>query len=324
MYNNIKLEKNLYNLAGKSFTQALSDLDPDSGYANTELFGLDAFERQLKRFDIKVSGANSDMVEKFFQTTESAVLFPEFVKREIKQGMNSAVLPEIAAATTSTHMLDYRGFSVNENKVPYSTATAPGAALPETTITLDTALVSLSKFGRVITASYEAIRQQRLDAFGVTLRAIGAQIARAVIKQAVEVLTDGVTPLAMTGSVFNYAELAAFWSKFGEYNMTTVLASPATIASILAFDQMKYACHDFMETGMVKTPFGTTLVKSSAVADNVLIGLDKSCALEMVNGSDVILEIDKLLDRQMDRTVVSITTGFTKIIPDAVKVLSIA
>ena len=53
MYNDIKLEKGLYNLAGKSFTQALTEADPDENYADSSLAGLDAFERQLKRFDIK-------------------------------------------------------------------------------------------------------------------------------------------------------------------------------------------------------------------------------------------------------------------------------
>ena len=69
MYNNIKLEKGLYSITGKTFTQALAELDPDANYENTELKGLDAFERQLKRFDIKVKGANSDRVEKFFIST---------------------------------------------------------------------------------------------------------------------------------------------------------------------------------------------------------------------------------------------------------------
>ena len=32
MYNDIKLEKGLYNLSGKSFTAALEELDPTSAY----------------------------------------------------------------------------------------------------------------------------------------------------------------------------------------------------------------------------------------------------------------------------------------------------
>ena len=96
MYNSVKLDKGLYNLSGKSFSEALAELDPDTNYTDTELSGLDAYERQLKRFDIKVSGENCDTVEKFFLTTESAVLFPEFVKRAIKAGMNSSALSEFA------------------------------------------------------------------------------------------------------------------------------------------------------------------------------------------------------------------------------------
>ena len=44
------------------------------------------FFYEIKRFDIKVKGAGSDRVEKFFWSTESAVLFPEFVSRVVRQG----------------------------------------------------------------------------------------------------------------------------------------------------------------------------------------------------------------------------------------------
>ena len=67
VYENIKLEKGLYT-TGKSFTQALEELDPSENYIGTELEGLDAYQRQLKRFSIRVSGKGSDRVEKFFKT----------------------------------------------------------------------------------------------------------------------------------------------------------------------------------------------------------------------------------------------------------------
>ena len=100
MYNDIKLEKGLYNLAGKSFIQVLEERDPDENYDGTPLSNLDAFERQLKRFDIKISGENCDKVEKFFVTTESAVLFPEFVRRAVNAGMEDSILGDIVAVKT--------------------------------------------------------------------------------------------------------------------------------------------------------------------------------------------------------------------------------
>ena len=324
MYNSVKLDKGLYNLSGKSFSEALAELDPDTNYTDTELSGLDAYERQLKRFDIKVSGENCDTVEKFFLTTESAVLFPEFVKRAIKAGMNSSALSEIVAARTSTNSTDCRGISIvaEENK-PYSSAVMEGENLPETAIKLSSSLVSMSKFGRSISTTYETIRNQRLDVLSVSLMSIGAQIANAIFAQAVGVLTEGVTADTTEGT-FTYSELAKFWGKFGSYDMTTIIAKPETMAEILSFEQMKNASGDFMSTGAVKTPFGAKLIKSDAVADGTIVGLDRTCALEMINGSDIVLETDKLIGRQVETIAVSVTTGFAKIIPEAVRVLEIA
>ena len=97
-FNEIRLEKGMYGTPGKSFTQVLESLDPSENYKGTPLEGLDAYQRQLKRFDIRVKGAGSDAVEKFFRTSESSVLFPEYVARSVKQGMEeSNILPYITA-----------------------------------------------------------------------------------------------------------------------------------------------------------------------------------------------------------------------------------
>ena len=103
-FDTIKLEKGMYAESGRSFSRVLEELDPGEQYRGTALEGLDAYQRQLKRFDIKVKGALSDVVEKFFHTTESAVLFPEFVTRAVRQGMaEENLLPHIPAAVTQFH-----------------------------------------------------------------------------------------------------------------------------------------------------------------------------------------------------------------------------
>ena len=57
-FDNIKLDKGLYSTT-KGFTASLEEIDPSENYIGTELEGLDAYQRQLKRFDIKVSGRDS-------------------------------------------------------------------------------------------------------------------------------------------------------------------------------------------------------------------------------------------------------------------------
>ena len=84
-FDNIRLEKGMYRESGKSFSQVLESLDPSEAYKGTALEGTDAFQRQLKRFGIRAKGIGSDTVEKFFSTFESAVLFPEFIARVVRQ-----------------------------------------------------------------------------------------------------------------------------------------------------------------------------------------------------------------------------------------------
>ena len=95
-YDNLKLEKGMYRQEGMNFTQVLESLDPSENYRGTALEGTDAFQRQLKRFGIRAKGAGSSPVEKFFRTMDSAVLFPEYIARTVRQGMEeNDILPSI-------------------------------------------------------------------------------------------------------------------------------------------------------------------------------------------------------------------------------------
>lgn len=100
-FENITLEKGMYGVPGKNFTQVLEELDGSQNYAGTPFAGLDAYQRQLKRFGIRVSGANCDTVEKFFTSSQSAALFPEYVARAVRLAFTGTLqrLPQRAAVT---------------------------------------------------------------------------------------------------------------------------------------------------------------------------------------------------------------------------------
>lgn len=321
MFNTIKIEKGLYNLSGKSFSQALEALDPSENYTDG-LAKLDAFERQLKRFDIKVKGVNADKVDKFFRSAESALLFPEFVRRAVESGLNSGCVNKIAAAMSAIDGIDCRGIILSDGETAYGTDIAIGGAVPESSISLTSEPVALKKFARLINAPYEAIRQQRLDVFAVALRAVGAKLAKAIETSAISTLVDAATEVEMTGSGFNYAELASFWGNFTSCEMNAVVCSPATAAKILAFDEMNKAVTT--TAGNMLTPFGAEIVVSSAVSDDTVIGMDKSCALEFIRGGEVVVEVDKLISKLSEAAAVAVNAGFSVISSDAVKVLKIA
>ena len=191
-FENITIEKGMYQTKG-GISGALEKLDPSENYRGTALEGLDAFSRQLKRFDIKVNGRNSDCVEKFFQSSNSAALFPEYVSRAVMQGMERAdILPNLVATVTDIEGMDYRSIaSVPSEDDKSLKLVGEGAKIPQTEVKTRENLVKLHKRGRMLVASYEALRFQRLDLFTVTLNQIGAYIARAQLKDAIDVLVNG-------------------------------------------------------------------------------------------------------------------------------------
>ena len=80
---------------------------------------------------------------------------------------------------------------------------------------------------------------------------------------------------------------------------------------------------NFQGTGTLASPLGAKLLRTSAMPEGKLIGLDKNYALERINGSDVLVEYDKLIDRQIERAAITSISGFAKPYQDASKVLSI-
>ncbi len=332
-FDNVRLEKGMYHEAGRSFTQVLEKLDPSEQYRGTALEGLDAYQRQLKRFDIRVKGAGSDVVEKFFKTAQSAVLFPEYIARAVKAGMEEAnVLPDITATETVIDGMDYRSIMSVPEEERELKQVAEGASIPQTTVRTRDNLVKLHKRGRMLVASYEAIRFQKLDLFSVTLRQIGAQIGRMLLEDAVDVIVNGdgngnpakVSSVAQAGRL-TYEDLVAFWNDFEPYQLNALLVGTDTLPKLLDLRQMRdpEAGLDFHGTGRMVTPMGAKVLRSSAVPAGKILGLDKNYALEMVKAGDVMVEYDKIIDRQLERAAITTISGYAKIFEDASRVLTV-
>ena len=332
-FDNIRLEKGMYT-SGRSLTEVLEELDPSENYKGSSLEGLDPFQRQLKRFDIKVGGAHSDPVMKFFETSDSAALFPEYVSRAVKQGIDfSDKLKDIVATKTIINGMDYRSVvSEPTDDEKELKPVAEGAALPQTNVRTSENLVKLIKRGRMLVASYEAIKYQKLDLFTVTLRQIGAHIAREQLKDAVNVIVNGdgnnnaaSTVSLTTSGTLTYADLIKLWAGLAPYELNTMLAPTDMMQKLMGLSEMKDALAGltFQGTGRMITPLGAKLLHIPSMTSGSIIGLDKNCALEMVQSGNIVMDSDKLIDRQLDKAAVSCTAGFSKIFADSAKILSL-
>ena len=339
-FDNLKLEKGMYRQEGMSFTQVLESLDPSENYRGTALEGTDAFQRQLKRFGIRAKGAGSSPVEKFFRTMDSAVLFPEYIARTVRQGMEeNDILPAITATTTVIDSMDYRSIYselTDEDKALRNVE--EGAVIPATQVKTKEHLVNLTKRGRMLVASYEAVRFKKLDLFGVMRRQIGAYIQKMQLADAVEVLMNGdgndnasviyavgSDPISGTSGNLGYDQLVEFWGQFDPYTMNTILCSTSTMTKLLKIPELQNPLTglNFQGTGKLTSPLGAQLHRTGAVEDGMIIGLDNRYALELVRAGDVLVEYDKLIDRQLERAAITSISGFGKICTEAAAVLKV-
>lgn len=325
-FDNIKLEKGLYT-TGKSFTAALEELDPTENYKGTALEGLDAYERQLKRFDIKVSGSNSDPVSKFFATTDSSALFPEYVARAVRTGIESnAIVDDVVATVTEIDSMDYRSIKTNftDDDITLEEVNE-GGQIPELTIKLSDKLTNLKKHGKMLVASYEAIKFQKLDLFTTVLRQIGDHIARSEFKQAISAVDEEDIKKSTASKVdFSYNDLLGLWANLTPYNMNTIVVGKDEYIKMLSMPEFRDANAglNFHGTGKPITPFGAKIILSEDLND-AMLGFDKHYAFEKVQAGGVITEFDKLIERQLERAVISTITGFSVIYPDAINAVNL-
>ena len=155
-FENITLEKGMYSgPPARALPRCWRSWTARKNYRGTSLEGLDAFQRQLKRYHIKVSGPGSDQVEQFFASAGSAALFPEYVARAVRQGMERASkVTDLVATVTKVDGMDYRTIDP-EGGTWEPTTVAEGAQLPQATLRLSSGLVKLYKRGQVLQSSYE-------------------------------------------------------------------------------------------------------------------------------------------------------------------------
>ena len=120
------------------------------------------------------------------------------------------MLSDLTAVETHTDSSQYLGCTITETDA-YGTV-AQGAAMTSSTILEATTALTLNKYGRLVKASYVAVRRQRLDVFAVLLKSVGMQLGQALMQQAITTLTTTVgSTTAKAGSALAYSDLATLY-----------------------------------------------------------------------------------------------------------------
>lgn len=354
--NEIQLSLDLYRKAnekGMTFSQYLETIDPSSEYGPNEK--LDAFERQLKRFGIVPKtdlskGIVASKVEAFYQTQESAVLFPEFINRVAREAiMADDILKFLVAVTTPIDSDAYRTFYVQDQpEAAQKKRVAQGAELPVSELVGQENAIRLYKYGRRLKITYEAARRMRVDLLGIHVKRIMQQANIDKAEEALNVIVNGdgnnnaavnYNKTALQGGVatdaLSYKGWLAYLIKFYPYQLNTVIAGegetielltmqPPNVDPLKLIEQLR-AGGTSSGANLAQPLFSNYDVVYVANAPaGKLVGIDRRYALEMVTevGSDIV-ETQKLISSQWNEIAISEVSGFGVLLPDARRILTL-
>lgn len=329
----MKLAKEMYKEAhskGLTFSELLAIESP------SKQEGLDAYQFALMDRDINLK---RDTVERFYRTTEDSVLFPEFINRNVRIGLAGLTgldlsLDDITATITTIDSGVYDSVSAAfANKDVDFKRVGEGAEFPTVKITTDKNSVRLAKLGVKIEMTYEVLRRMKLPLLAIHVQLIGQRIAKRNVAYAMHNIINGDgnanNAPATAAAALSYAGLLKHYLSMDDFTGTVMAARSTDMESILNLDEFKTAqLFDTAKTGNLPTPFGLPFKRfnwtESTLGTKLVPIIAKNAALEMLKESGAeLIETDKIIDKQIENTVISNVIGFSRIFTNAAKVFTI-
>ena len=265
-------------------------------------------------------------VERFFHTDPDAKwLFPDIVREAVLAGLKrKPVYKDLIARDEHIAGTAYDVPFVTEDAAEEELRTVgEGAAIPESTIKYGERIVRLDKKGRGVVASYEVIRRMSVDMLRVHLARMGERLGRNLDARLAEVLVNGdasgsgTAPVVIntaTSGAWTYADLLKAFMKLTTehyFKPTHLLMDGTTAQKILALDEFQdSALFSFAQSGTLPTPLGMQLVAMADHPADIVTVLDKDYAAQKLTEQDLLVESDKLINQQWDRTYLTVVTDF--------------
>jgi hypothetical protein len=329
----------------REFLQRFGVTEPHGHYADRiRAYARDtwALEKALAELGLRTRGPEADALGKFFVSGATTVLFPTFVEAQVVAGLllNSLVPMAVAQeVTVSSHTAEHLALT---DAVADRRASAGGEGARGSTVTLRTAdrTIKLEKYQAELNATYEALRLQRLNVVAAFLQRVGQQLGVDETDDMIEVAIAGdgnagsavVDTDAEVGGTLDYDELIRLSLAFPKgYEFRLAVVNDTHLRTILNMAEFKdpLAGFNFQATGRMPSPIGAewhrwTSTGSASFSTDRILALDTRLALVQYTEQGVLTETDRLIDRQLERTVVSKWTGFGKLDYQATQCLDIS
>ncbi len=202
------------------------------------------------------------------------------------------------------------------------------ATVEEGSVTYGSKVVTLKKKARAFKVSYEAIRYNSLSLAQIFFEDAGRILGHSLNGMAVDGVISGDQPdtsesaavigVEDTAKGIQWIDLARVAIQFALLGRvgTQAIGNATSTLNYVNLDEMKkkYLTNAILNT-MLKSPltFPEDLYVSTKVTNAKLVINDPSASLVQLTSAPIMVENEKIISKQLEQAVVSITTGFAKI-----------
>lgn len=328
-YEHIELSKDMYSTS-KSLTEYLETISDTN---DIETQGLDAYEKQLKRFDIKVSGGKCDTVAKFFSNERTAILFPEFIKRIIQTGYekNIAVFDSCVLANTVYYNESSSKNAAQINSTSYQYPNSSRRKIQRISGVENIIL-------RYLDCNYDTIKNLKISSFATILKGIGYDLGKDDIRLFISNImkeSDNIPKLHTRICDSNHFNTMGM-SLFSDNDIDTVLCTSRNLNKLIDSGFINPNSCENIDHGIIKTIYGITFIACDfgGVNTDTYYSFDSNMAFEKhiygnikVKAShkdnDNIDSISTIIDRSFIDLGGKISVNYTMLDSDRVFVLKV-
>ena len=252
-------------------------------------------------------------------------LVPEVIRDAIRKGFVEApIWPDLVAADEPVSSPAVRAPHIEISEAVMK-GVAEGGTIPVGSVVYGDKTVNLSKQGIGIDVTYETIRFSSINLLSVYLLDVGARLGSLVTKQAIETLINGdqddaseaaaVIGVEDTEEIILYMDFLRIWTRMSRVGGApdALIANEDLILTILDMEEFKKRYAGAAQlAARLKTPLPTEqniFVNSNVTTGKILFN-NKSRGMVKVTAEPLMIEADRIIDRQIEKTVASVITGF--------------
>lgn len=343
MSNKIKLESGMYEeakLKGIPFGVWLEDYRVEKGLEPTPYHGLsnyerltmkaalgaqgksvpmDAYEQTLAEFQIKAFGQFTDRVEKFFTSSDTSVLFPEFVDRTIHaQALKTSLVSQMVSNIAVVRGFEYRKLYLNDTEAERQLAKAGiGGAAPRISVSVAGVTTTINKFWREFRFKYEEVYMAPINFYAFVLRRVGDQLGVDQTNDLILTLLNGDgNSNGLKGALTVNVAASGTVTKLDFIKFCSVLEQPYKIDKYVGLKVDMQKVWDMLSdmqnppsqwaATSIPMPQGFEWNVSGVLSGNILLGVDSERAGQYVTSDTAQMsETEKLIRTQEVSTVVT-------------------